>query len=254
MIVSKRLMRRTRSSSTTENAKLLLARSHCASRFVALLLTGLLLISVQTGLRAGWIAAKAGAAQILLVLAWEKTKQLQRPTKPWPWMDTYPVAKLTIPNRDKTLIVLNGSSGEAMAFGPSQIRLPSNPISADSTANREETKTASLVAIGGHRDTHLRFLQTMKIGDIVSLETADKQVRQYILESAQIVDTDKQDFYVDAKTPGLLLVTCYPFDALTAGGPLRLIAFAREKAEGAATETSAAALKNSRRENSRWGA
>lgn len=246
MIASKRLMRGTCSSGAKWNTKLLQSRSLCTSRFLALLLTGLLLISVQTGLRAGWIAAKAGAAQILLVLAWEQTKRLQRPIKPWPWMDTYPVARLTIPNRDKTLIVLHGSSGEAMAFGPSQILLPSNPISADSTANREETKTASLVAIGGHRDTHLRFLQTMKTGDIVSLETADKQVRQYILESAQIIDTDKQDFYVDAKTPGLLLVTCYPFDALTAGGPMRFIAFAREKSKGAATETNEAAFKNSR--------
>lgn len=200
-------------------------QSHRISRFLALLLTGLLVISLQSGYRAGWIVAKAGVAQVLLTLAWEQSKALQRPVKPWPWMDTHPVARLTINNRDETLIILDGTSGEAMAFGPSHIRLPFDHVLTRPSAHMS---APGLVAIGGHRDTHLRFMQFMQNGETFSLETANGLVRNYLLESAQIVDTEKQEFLIEPETPGLLLVTCYPFDSLSAGGPLRLVAFARD--------------------------
>ena len=242
MNTSKLIRQAGNSNNYSRNAGIWFARSHRASRFLALLLVGLLVISLQSGYRAGWIAAKAGIAQVLLMLAWEQSKALQRAVKPWPWMDTHPVARLTIDSLGETLIVLSGSSGEAMAFGPSHISLPfdhvllkppansstlSNP-SSPITATLPTTATPGLVAIGGHRDTHLRFLQFMQTGDTFSLETADGLLRNYMLESAQIVDTEKQEFLIEPRTPGLLLVTCYPFDSLSAGGPLRLVAFARD--------------------------
>lgn len=206
----------------------LLAQSRYASRFLALVLAGLLAVSLQTAYQAGWITAKAGVAQILLTAAWEQSKAIQRPVKPWPWMDTHPVARLTIVDRNEALIVLEGTSGEAMAFGPSHIQLPFDQVITSSTEKAPVAVSPGLVAIGGHRDTHLQFLQTMQIGDRVSLETRNGLVRHYSLESTRIVDTDKEDFFIAAGTPGLLLVTCYPFDSLSAGGPLRLVAFARE--------------------------
>ncbi|MBT7487663.1 MAG: hypothetical protein HN673_14945, partial [Rhodospirillales bacterium] len=57
-----------------------------------------------------WIPMKAALAQILLEKAWQETRQgnskvrPNMPAKPWPWADTWPVAKLTM--KGESLYVL----------------------------------------------------------------------------------------------------------------------------------------------------
>ena len=41
-----------------------------------------------------------------------------------------------------------------------------------------------------------------------------------------VVDSRRVRIEINADTPRLVLSTCYPFDALTAGGPLRYVVFA----------------------------
>ena len=45
-----------------------------------------------------WIQAKAELAQVLLERAWEKTLAGEARARPWPWADTWPVARLRIPS------------------------------------------------------------------------------------------------------------------------------------------------------------
>ena len=99
-----------------------------------------------------WIHAKAWLAQLLLQRAWERTLRGEAAAKPWPWADTWPVARLRVPAHGVDLIVLSGVSGRTLAFGP------------------------------GH-------------------------------------------------APALVLMTCYPFDALAPGGPLRYVVTARAVVE-----------------------
>src|SRR5215217_9242655 len=73
----------------------------------ALLLAGLLLFG--QGL---WIQAKAVLAQILLERAFAQTLATGQAVKPWPWADTWPVARLEAPRLGKSAIVLHGSSGQ----------------------------------------------------------------------------------------------------------------------------------------------
>lgn len=205
------------------------------SRFVSILILGLLVISVQTGMRAGWVVAKAGLAQVLLHYAWEHSVLLGRTVKPWPWMDTYPVARLVVKHTGAKHIVLQGTSGEAMAFGPARMQLPV-PSNSAVTENSHLEIPPGLIAIGGHRDTHLGFLEHLPLGEVVSLQHKNGKLTDYILESVTIVDVDSEELHIDTSADGLLLITCYPFDALVAGGPLRAVAFASPAPKNRSTE------------------
>ena len=63
------------------------------SRLILLLAT-----TFATVLAVGlWIPFKALVAQELLELAWAESQARQQETRPWPWADTWPVARLMVP-------------------------------------------------------------------------------------------------------------------------------------------------------------
>src|SRR5882762_7872122 len=68
--------------------------------------------------RGAWIQAKAWLAQSLIAHAWTRTLSGERQAKPWPWADTWPVARLTVPRLGIERYVLAGADGAAMAFAP----------------------------------------------------------------------------------------------------------------------------------------
>jgi sortase A len=112
--------------------------------------------------------------------------------------------------------VLAGANGGAIAFGPGHLTGTPVPGAPGNSV------------IGGHRDTHLAFLRHVKPGDTLEIERADGRRVLYRVLEANVLD--KRDVWV-AKQEGpnrLTLVTCYPFDALRAGGPQRYVVFAFE--------------------------
>ena len=86
----------------------------------------LMVITLSAGLLlAGlWIPFKAVVAQELLSLAWARTQASQVESRPWPWADTWPVARLQLPGEQSSLVVLSGGHGESLAFGPGQVKGP----------------------------------------------------------------------------------------------------------------------------------
>lgn len=176
----------------------------------------LLLIGVLQFGRGAWIQAKAWLAQELIAHAWSRTLKGERQVKPWPWADTWPVARLSAPALGIERYVLAGADGSAMAFGPGHVS--GTPVPGE-TGNS---------VIGGHRDTHLAFLRHLKPGDALEIERADGRRVAYLVRDANVLD--RRDVWV-AKQEGpdrLTLVTCFPFDALRAGGPQRYVVFAYE--------------------------
>ena len=65
-----------------------------------------------------WIYAKAALAQVLIKHAWDEALAGHKAMRPWPWADTYPVARLAVPALGVDEIVLAGASGRTLAFGP----------------------------------------------------------------------------------------------------------------------------------------
>ena len=121
------------------------------------------------------------------------------------------MARLRAPELGLERLVLAGDSGNALAFGPGH---------ANASA---QLGTEGLAVIGGHRDTHFAFLRHLSRGASLELQLPDGSWRNYLVETRDVVDASAHSLSPQAGDERLLLVTCYPFDALQANGPLRYV-------------------------------
>jgi sortase A len=162
-----------------------------------------------------YIPAKAWLAQELMQRAWLRINAGEDRAAPWPWADTWPVARLTAESRDIELIVLAGGSGRVLAFGPGHLGASVMPGQVGNSV------------IAGHRDTHFAFLRDVEQGERLGIETMGGGRHAYEVIDLQIVDSRKGSLVLDTDLSMLTLVTCYPFDALEPGGPLRYVVTAK---------------------------
>jgi len=160
-----------------------------------------------------WIHAKAVLAQILLERAFAHTLATGENAKPWPWADTWPVARVAVPRLGRSAIVLAGSSGQALAFGPGHV---------ERTASAGEPGTAIYSA---HRDTHFTFLGEVRIGDEVRVTRRDGAQFRFRVTHTSVVRWDASGIDPAAEGRHLVLATCWPLDAKMAG-PLRYLVHA----------------------------
>jgi sortase A len=167
---------------------------------LALALAGLVLFG-----QGAYIHAKALLAQVLLERAFAETIAGGRDVKPWSWADTWPVARIEVPRLHASAIVLAGSSGQALAFGPGHLEL---------TPDAGERGVAVYSA---HRDTHFRFLKDVVIGDGIAVTRGDGRTFRYRADRTSVVRFDASG--IDPLGDGyeLVLSTCWPFDAVTPG-------------------------------------
>jgi sortase A len=152
-----------------------------------------------------YIHAKALLAQVLLERAFEKTIATGRETKPWPWADTWPVARIEVKRLHARAIVLAGSSGQALAFGPGHV---------ERTPDAGERGVAVYSA---HRDTHFAFLKNVVVGDEINVKRSDGKQFHYRVDATSIVRFDSSGIDPLADGHQLVLSTCWPFDARTQG-------------------------------------
>ncbi len=163
---------------------------------------------------AGTIHAKAWLSQVLLKRAWAETLGGAGAVRPWPWADTHPVARLQVPAHGVDQIVLADASGRTLAFGPGLLGGTAAPGPAGHTQ------------LSGHRDTHFSFLEDLAPGTLLRLQRPDGAWRVYRVAGGEVIDARHARLARDGGAPVLTLVTCYPFDALVPGGPLRYLVFA----------------------------
>ena len=159
------------------------------------------------------IEIKARVAQYLLNNAWNKTIETGDEYEPWPGFDGYPILKLSIPKFKLQQIVLSNTSGQSLAFGPSfhpETYLP---------------KENKITAISSHRDSHGYYIRDLKINDFVILEDKDNNKFTYKVKNFKIINVEDKDLQFNKKNSQLLLITCYPFDAVISGTNLRYIVF-----------------------------
>lgn len=157
--------------------------------------------------RALWIPLKAELAQWLIEQSWQDTLEGRPPSPPWPWADTRPVAVLAVPAHGIRQLVLEGNSGRNLAFGP---------VFTDGTIS------ASDWVISGHRDTHFSFLAAVEKGDLIQVTTR-KTSYWFEVGEIDVVDSRFEELLIEPGIQRISLVTCYPFDSLQAGGPLRYV-------------------------------
>lgn len=185
-----------------------MARGYAAASIVALV------VGVGCLGHSAWIYAKAFVAQRLIEVAWERMG-----AKPWPWADTYPVARLTLGRESGSLMVLEGSSGRNLAFGPTHD--PASVLPGE-TGNS---------VIEGHRDTHFGALQALRVGDVIRVERPGGRRESFVVVNLHVADSRFSRIALESDAPRLTLVTCYPFDAVRPGGPLRYVVTADQMSE-----------------------
>ena len=158
-----------------------------------------------------YIPAKAVLAQYLINNAWNDSIRSGESHKPWKWADMHPVMKLSSEKHKQELIVLSGDKGNSLAFAPGHNLFSYMPNQGGTTV------------ISAHRDTHFEFLQNVSISDVFELTDRNNNTTRYEVSDIKIIDATKQDIAIHSNQDELKLITCYPFDALVARGPLRLI-------------------------------
>ena len=163
-----------------------------------------------------YIPAKAWLAQELMVRAWTRSQEDQDRQVPWPWADTWPVARLSARSGDVDLIVLAGGSGRTLAFGPGHLSASALPGERGNSV------------IAGHRDTHFGFLRDIEIGESLLIERIGGRRHLYKVIGIDVVDSRRGSLLLDTDDAILSLVTCYPFDSEEPGGPLRYVVTARK--------------------------
>jgi sortase A len=167
-----------------------------------------------------WIPVKAIAAQWLLQHAWTQTLKTQQPAKPWPWADTWPVGRLFVPRHGIDQIIMADASGRSLAFGPGRL---SGSVQADESG---------AIVLSGHRDTHFQFLQYLQKNDLVDVEWPTGNRTSYFIQELMVVDSRHTRLANPADPDALLLTTCYPFDTIVPGGPLRYVVRAGKTSTG----------------------
>lgn len=164
------------------------------------------------------MSAKAFLAQWLLEESWHKSQQLGGQYKPWPWADTWPMARISFPARNQQLIVLNGASGRNLAFAPAHLSASAKP------------GEPGVSVIGGHRDTHFAFLEQVRIGEGLDLELPNGTRQVFRISEIHIADIRHSQIALEADRPVLVLVACYPFRTLETDSPLRYLVIAESVA------------------------
>ena len=152
-----------------------------------------------------YVHAKARLAQVLLERAFAQTIATGRDIKPWSWADTWPVARIEVKRLGAHAIVLAGSNGQALAFGPGHVeRTP-------------DAGEGGVVVYSAHRDTHFAFLKNVVIGDEIEVTRRDGRHFHYRVDATSVVRFDASGIDPLAEGHQLVLSTCWPFDVLTSG-------------------------------------
>jgi sortase A len=120
-----------------------------------------------------------------------------------------------VPGRGIDLLVLKGANGRTLAWGPAHVEGTASPGSRGNAV------------VTGHRDTHFAFLRDLQRGDLLVIEAADSATRRYRVERTLVADRSALKLPDDERATTLALVTCYPFDAIDPGTPLRYAVVAR---------------------------
>lgn len=163
---------------------------------------------------AAWIHAKGLLAQELLAIAWQRGQREAQAPSPWPGADLRPLARLTVPSRGVSLFVLDAAHARALAFGPARLQGTAAPGSDGNSV------------IVAHRDTHFAFLRRLTVDDEIDVESNKGARTRYRVREMRIVDKHDLEVAQPGGDARLTLVTCYPFDAVRPGTPLRYVVVA----------------------------
>jgi sortase A len=153
--------------------------------------------------RALYMHAKAELAGILIRRAWNQSLETGKVHAPWPWADTFPVARLRIPRLGYDEFVLEGATPRTLAFGPARL-----------FSGADFGEPGNLV-LAGHRTSWFKPLEGIEQNDSIQMSWFDAQrhlhERTYTVRAIRVVDPQDVTLLAPTADDALTLITCYPF-------------------------------------------
>ena len=156
--------------------------------------------------KASIMPIKAIIGQQYLEVAWKESLRANKLSKPWRSADFYMIGKLTVPKLKISRVILNSSTGEAMAWGIGRV----------DTA--QSSSKGGPIILAGHRDSHMQFMSKLNIGDKIELMMSNRVLKTFIISKTDIAS--KPELAVSAlntKNEILILTTCWPFNSQKPG-------------------------------------
>jgi sortase A len=166
---------------------------------VVLAAAGSLLVGQEAYLR-----AKGDLAEWLIGRACDRWLADGVARRPWPWADMGPVGRLEVPRLGVRQAILEGATGETLAFGLGHISGTAAP------------GAPGTCAVAGHRDRWAAFLRDLQPGDEVIVRTPGG-ARRYRVTGATVVAKEAVEVLEPGAQDRLTLVTCFPFGGLVRG-------------------------------------
>lgn len=180
--------------------------------FTLALSTGVLIYSDGAAL------AKIGGnmPHYLIEKSWREARKTGDDVKPWPWLDSHPVAKLTFPERHESFVVMQGVNNDVLNFAPGWHEGTDKP------------GEAGISLISARRDKQFGFLRDLGPGSVFELETLQGETKKYFVDN--LVTTRGGEIHVPASGDDsvLLLSTTYPSDNWHGGKDLKYVVVAHE--------------------------
>jgi len=164
------------------------------------LITGVLLSISAWQLDIGRVSShfQAWLTENLLQTAWIRTQATGHEVKPWPWAETWPLARLLVPHLHIDQIILARASQGIFPFAMGHL---------DSSVLPGEVGNSN---ISVHRDTYFSFFQSLKPGDSLILESFRSGRWRYEVSGVYIVSKTDTRFLEPSSIRRLTLVSCYP--------------------------------------------
>ena len=156
--------------------------------------------------KASIMPIKAIIGQQYLEVAWKESLRANKLSKPWKSADFYMIGKLTVPKLKISRVILNSSTGEAMAWGIGRVD------------NAESSSKGGPIILAGHRDSHMQFMSKLNVGDKIELMMSNRVLKTFIISKTDI--TKKPELAVSAQNTEneiLILTTCWPFNSQKPG-------------------------------------
>lgn len=169
------------------------------------LIMGILLTISAWRLDIGHVSSyfQAWLTESLLQTAWIRTQASGHEVKPWPWANTWPLARLLVPHLHIDQIILANASQGTFPFAMGHL---------DSSVLPGEVGNSG---ISVHRDTYFSFLQSLKPGDTLILESFRSGRWRYEVSGVYVVSKTDTRFLEPCSIRRLTLVSCYPCTADT---------------------------------------
>lgn len=157
--------------------------------------------------------SKTQLSQYLIERSWEQSLSHNTATKPWPWADVWPVARIIVPRRDVDIIILSSDGGKNLSHADSPPSKSVNPGISEISVNQIQ---------------EFEFVANLRPKDEILFQNNRGDIQKFTVSHAQIFHNGNYERLTAYSNAFLSLEIPYPSDSTLLSGSLRYVVFAEK--------------------------